>query len=192
MTASVLLAHFWLNSLKLTTFLLEANTLIEFSFVSVFLAFIIKKPFATKILILCIPVFIVASFIFFFKNSQSFSGYPAQVEHLFCIVFIIYYFFEVMRLETLQPVYQKISFWACVGLLIFFAGNFFFFVFLSSASSKQEAQQIQLIYSFVVWGKNIIFSLAYFGTETDVHDDQELHIPDKLDLDFIDLKLTQN
>ena len=86
---------------------------------------------------------------------------PASIEHILLLIFIIYYFFEVMQLSAVEPIYQKAIFWICVAFIINSSGNFFLFLY-SKNSYNDEAfkKQYTLIYTTVTVLKNLLLCIA--------------------------------
>lgn len=82
------------------------------------------------------------------------------------------------------PVYQSISFWICVGLFIYFTGNFFFFLFITSSKDKHFIDQMRLIYGIVTITKNLVICFAFLtNEENEIEQGNELYIPNEIDLD---------
>lgn len=90
------------------------------------------------------------------------------------------------------PLYQSISFWICVGLFIYFTGNFFFFLFITSSKDKQFIEQMKIIYGIVTICKNIVLCIALLSSEKIESQDDILHIPNDLDLDSFHPKTALN
>ncbi len=91
------------------------------------------------------------------------------------------------------PLYQSISFWICVGLFIYFTGNFFFFLFITSSKDKQFIEQMRLIYMIVTIIKNIVICFAFLSNEIiETDKDKEFQIPNEIDLDGFTLKNNLN
>ena len=90
------------------------------------------------------------------------------------------------------PIYQSISFWICVGLFLYFSGNFFFFLFNTSSSDKNFLHQLRIGYSIVTISKNILLSLAFFATEYVEEKDNIFDISNELNLDSFNPKNNLN
>lgn len=89
----------------------------------------------------------------------------------------------------MYPLYQSITFWICVGLLLYFAGSFFFFLFIKSSVDKVLMNSI---YALVVIVKNILLCISLFASEKADDEDNALHIPKDLDLDELSLTNPKN
>lgn len=98
-------------------------------------------------------------------------------------MFLIFYFYEKMKIVTAYPLYQSISFWLCVGLFIYFTGNFFFLLFVRNSHDKAFTQQLQIICYVVDIIKDLILSLAWFAHEPTIEENSELRIPEDVHLD---------
>jgi hypothetical protein len=81
------------------------------------------------------------------------------------------------------PLYRLTSFWICVGLFIYFSGNFFYFLLISTNKDPNYLNQMRIVYSIVNITKDIILSLAWFAHERSETDADILKIPDGLGLD---------
>ena len=88
-----------------------------------------------------------------------------------------------MNTVVLYPLYQTITFWICVGLFLYFTGNFFFFLFIKSTDDQHLKNQMKFIYIFVTITKNIFLSLAFLANEVIESRGDNMEIPDNLDLD---------
>lgn len=96
-----------------------------------------------------------------------------------------------MKTVVSYPLYQSISFWICVGLLLYFSGNFFIFLLNHSSSEKAFLVQVRVIYSLVTISKNILLSAAFFAHEQHENsNDNNFQFPEELNLDSFNLKNT--
>jgi hypothetical protein len=88
-----------------------------------------------------------------------------------------------MKTIANSPIYQNISFWICVGLFLYFTGNFFFLLFPVSSTDIVFKNQIQSIYIAVTITKNIILSFSFFANEIKEEKDDAPNFPSNLNLD---------
>ncbi|MEJ7611683.1 MAG: hypothetical protein WKF88_10940 [Ferruginibacter sp.] len=88
-----------------------------------------------------------------------------------------------MKTVSIIPLYNSISFWLCVGLFIYFTGNFFYLLFTAGIKNIEFINQMKIIYTVVTITKDIILSLAWLANESIETQEDELHIPDDLHLD---------
>ena len=96
-----------------------------------------------------------------------------------------------MNTVVTHPLYQNITFWIAVGLLLYFSGNFFIFLLNKSSSDKTFVSQIKNIYSIVTITKNILLSAALFANEQPENsNDNHFQFPEELNLDSFNLKNT--
>lgn len=158
--------------------------MVEYTVFVYFLYCLYQSSAARKIIILSVIPFIIFSvFDWATSDATSFSTYPLILEFLLFIFCIIYFFYEKMKTVVLYPLYQSVSFWVCVGLFLYFTGNFFYLLFSKTNPDKTFALQMRVVYTLVTITKNIILSLALFATEHREEDNEELHIPKDLQLD---------
>lgn len=187
----VLFSVISLYVIKSKTFYLiniRVYVLIEYMIFAYFLFNIYKKKIAKNIIIYSIiPFFLFALSDYLSSGKNTFSTNPLIAEFLAFMIFIIYFFYEKMQTVVLYPLYQTISFWICVGLFLYFTGNFFFLIFTKSSTDKQFVNQLKIIYSFVTITKNIFLSLAFFANEIKENSGEEIEFPNDIDLDEISL-----
>lgn len=139
---------------------------------------IIKKVLIFSIiayLILCVYDFIIA-------KEDTLPFLPLIVEYFILLIFIIYFFFEVMQHVIIEPIYNKAIFWISVAFIINFSGLFFLFLYLKS-NYKDEGFKFQftVIYSSVTIIKNILLCISIFIKEKESKKSTEEYA--SLDLD---------
>ena len=83
----------------------------------------------------------------------------ASVEHMLLLVFILYFFFEILQNVTTEPVYQKAIFWISVAFIINSAGVFFLFLYAKTSFADVKTQYT-IIYSAVTIIKNILLCIS--------------------------------
>lgn len=100
------------------------------------------------------------------------------------------------KIDT-NPLYQSISFWICVGLFIYFTGNFFVTIVIPSlilpSAAPEVKAQVFMIYKIILVVKNLILAFSLFGKnfyEADKPD--EFKLPDDIVLDEFKLSNLQN
>lgn len=143
-----------------------------------------QNALAKKMILYSVLPFLIFSFINVFYSRFNFSNYPLLYEFLAFIIFLIYFFYEKMKITLNYLLYQSISFWICVGLFFYFCGNFFFLLFTSYNSSNNFLFQLQLVYTFVTIIKNLILSFSLLSEETNQNNTNTNPFPEDLDLDF--------
>ncbi len=163
--------------------LVRAYTIVEYCLFAWFLRCVYQSKLPKTIIFYSIFPFCIFCLVDYWFNSGTFNTTPLLVEFLAFIVFIIYFFYEKMKTVVLYPLYQSIVFWICVGLFIYFTGNFFFLLFINSSSDTNFIHQMQFIYSLVTITKNILLCLAFLAFERPMEKDDELILPSELKLD---------
>ncbi|MFT3910547.1 MAG: hypothetical protein QM737_14065 [Ferruginibacter sp.] len=174
---------FFLQSQKIYYYIVRIYTPVEYLLFALFLSKLYKNTIAQKIILFSTIPFILFCILDFFINKSPFSNYPSLVEFLAYFMFIIYFFYEKMKTVVHYPLYQSITFWICVGLFVYFTGNFFFFLFINSSSDPDVIAQIKNIYSIVTITKNVLLCSALFANETIENNDESLKIPMEMELD---------
>lgn len=104
-----------------------------------FLYQIIKNANAKKLLIVSGAIFLLFAF-FDLKNSnaETFDSFPTVIECLILLSFAIYYLYEQIKDPNNLFLYNTPNFWIVVGIILFFAGNFFLFIYGQSSSRKPD------------------------------------------------------
>ena len=158
--------------------------LTEYALLAIFFFYIFKNPIVKKLLLFSIiPFSIFCILNYIHSEKQTFNTNSPLVEFLLLIILLAYYFFEKMRVVTRIPLYKSIIFWICVGLFIYFTGNFFYLLFLTNANDKEFVTQMKIVYSVVTITKDIILSLAWFAKEQEQSPADALEIPKDINLD---------
>lgn len=143
-------------------------TIVEYVLFSILLShFIITIKFK-RLLFFSILPFLIYSFYNWSENKGDFNVYPLLFEFIFFILAIIYFFYEKMKSFYSYPIYNSIHFWICVGLFVYFTGNFFYILLVeySSQASVEVKNQLKLIYSAVTITKNLLLGLSFLASET--------------------------
>ena len=172
-----------LKSKVLYVGIIRIYVIVEYILLAIFLSSLYQNTIAKKFITYLTIPFAGYSVINFFYNESSLNNYSLVAESLFFIVFLIYFFYEKMKTVVHYPLYQSITFWICVSLLIYFAGNFFFFLFINSNADKAFLSQKKIIYSFVTISKNIFFCLALFASEDNESELERIEIFADVNLD---------
>lgn len=96
------------------------------------------------------------------RNADTFDSIPTVIECIIIIGFSMFYFYEQLKNPQSLFLYSTPNFWVVVGLIIFFAGNFFIFIYAQSNSESVEFKNtfglINAILSFI---ENILFLIAF-------------------------------
>ncbi len=109
--------------------------------------------------------------------KNVFGSTLAAVECLIMIILIVYFFFERMKYYTIIPLYQKTSFWILVGLILYFAGNFFLLLYARTMINNSAFRyQYDIIYSTFNILKNMFICIAILINEP-VENNQNLFPP---------------
>jgi hypothetical protein len=136
---------------------------VEFTLLAYFFSLNIKNSIVKKILLYSpIPFIIFCVFDYLKAKESSLPFIPLAIEYLTLLVFIIYYFFEVMQESVVEPIYNKAIFWISVAFIINFSGNFLLFVYSQISDPNDEAFQKQytIIYTTVTIVKNILLCIG--------------------------------
>ncbi len=165
-------------------FLLRIYVPFEYIMLIYFFYLLFKNTIAKRLILVSIlPFLSFCIYRFLTSTSNAFDSYPSLVEFFIFILILLYFFFEKMRIVSVIPVYQSISFWLAVGLFVYFTGNFFFLLLVNSSKNIEFIKQMNIVNSIVSITKDIILALAWFAHERTETDADILTIPDGLGLD---------
>lgn len=164
-------------------YILKIYTILEYILLSQYLHYIFEHPRAKRLVLYSTVPFLIFCVVSFFVDKAIFSNYPSLVEFLALMMFIIYFFYEKMKTVVEYPIYQSITFWICVGLFLYFAGNFFYVLFINSSKDLNFIIQMKNTYSVVTVCKNILICAAFFATEILDNANDVLKVPNEIELD---------
>ncbi len=147
---------------------LRIHLVIEYFIVSIFFLRLFESKSTKLILILLLPIFLSYNIYDYLSYSNLiFSNNPTLLEFLIFIIFIILFLFEKMQINQENPIYSSISFWVCVGLFVYFTGNFFYILLVQNSANADISikNQLKLIYCVITISKNLILSFALMKNE---------------------------
>ncbi len=174
---------YFLKSKEVYILTVKIYTITEYLLFAKFLSLSYNSKIAKKVILYSLFPFLGYSFFDLFVNTTNFTSTPLLYEFLSFIIFSIYYFYEKMKTVVLYPLYQSISFWICVGLFLYFTGNFFYLIFSNYSTDRAFMEQIRYVYSMVTISKNILLSCAFFANEIPENQYNEFQIPNDINLD---------
>lgn len=174
-------AFYFLDSYGIYMLLLRAHLIIEYIIVGLFFFLIVKNKTIKSSLFFSIIPFLCYNFYDYFNNGSGLFGtLPTLIEFIVFIFIIIVYFFEKMN-TTLDAFSQySIHFWICVGLFVYFTGNFFYILLVENSKHSDQSikNQLNVIYSSVTIVKNIILGLAFLNKENDEDSSPNIEFPE--------------
>ena len=91
----------------------------------------------------------------------------------------------------MSPIYSTIKFWICVGLFVYFTGNFFYILLVENSknASQEVKNQLTIIYCVVTITKNLILGLAFLNKDEVGKEGEDgsdfLDFPNDINLDSI-------
>ena len=169
--------------------LLRLHLFFEYTLITIFLYFVLKSKNGKIILKFLYPLFFIYNIYDYLKNgNEVFGDIPTVFEFLLFIIFIIVYFFESMQIQSENPIYKSTIFWICVGLFVYFSGNFFYIVLVENSKNETESvrNQLKLVYSIVSIIKNLILGFAIFSHSTTENNNNNPNpFPQDIDLDAL-------
>jgi hypothetical protein len=108
--------------------------------------------------------------------------FPLISEYLILLVFIIYFFFEVLQETVVEPIYHKAIFWISVAFIINFSGNFFLLLYsIKNFDNEMFRNTFTIIYSSVTILKNILLCISVTVKESR---QDNISPPDQIDIDL--------
>lgn len=163
---------------------LRLYLLFEYIVFVIFFTFLLNTKTFKKIIFFSIfPFFIYWLYAWINQSPGSFDTHPFILEFLVFMIILLFYLYEKMINVSIVPLYKSISFWLCVGLFIYFTGNFFYFLLISTSKKQDFLKQMRIIYSMVNISKDIILSLAWLAYERQETSADIIQLPDGLGLD---------
>lgn len=135
---------------------------IEYVLLIYFFSLYIRNKIITNILVISQIAFtLFCIYDFITEKTPSLPFVPASVAHILLLIFIVYYFFEVMQEMVVEPIYQKAIFWISVAFIINSSGNFFLFLYgQNSYDDEIFKKQYTIIYTTVTVIKNILLCIS--------------------------------
>jgi hypothetical protein len=135
---------------------------IEYALLTYFFSLYIRNKIIKKILRISQIVFVLfCIYDFITEKIPGLPFVPASVAHILLLIFIVYYFFEVMQEMVVEPIYQKAIFWISVAFIINSSGNFFLFLYgQNSYDDEIFKKQYTIIYTTVTVIKNILLCIS--------------------------------
>ncbi|MBL0200165.1 MAG: hypothetical protein IPP81_08285 [Chitinophagaceae bacterium] len=131
-----------------------------------------------------IPYTLFCIFDFITAKEPTLALVPLIIEYIVLLLFIVYFFFEVMQQTIVEPIYQKAIFWISVAFIINFSGNFFLLLSsLNSFNNETFRNTFIVINGSVTILKNIFLCIAVVLKENN-NDNQvlkDLSIDSELD-----------
>ena len=137
---------------------------IEYSILAYLFYLCIKNKSVKKTLAFSlIPFFLFCIYDFITAKEATLAFLPLIIEYFVLLLFIVYFFFEVMQEMVVEPIYTKAIFWISVAFIVNFSGNFFLFLY-SKSSYNNEAFKTQytIIYTTVTIVKNLLLCISIF------------------------------
>ena len=164
-------------------FVIRIYNVLEYTILAYLFSFYIKKKAVRKILYFSIiPFWVFCLYDFLTTKEVTLAFVPLIIEYFVLLVFIIYFFFEVMQETVVEPIYNKAIFWISVAFIINFSGNFFLFVYSKNSFNNEEfRRQYVIIYATVTIVKNILLCISILIKEN--QSTISPHHPIEIDLD---------
>jgi len=181
----VLITRYGFESFEAYYLVTRFYNVFEYSLLAYLFYLYIKNKFVRKILLYSIlPFTVFALYDFFTVNKPALPFLPLIFEYLVLLIFIIYFFFEVLQETVVEPIYHKSIFWISVAFILNFSGNFF--LLLSSVNSFDNEvfrNTFTIIYSTVTILKNVLLCISVYIKEDKTDNDSfsDISIGSELD-----------
>lgn len=113
---------------------------------------------------------------FYISKMPSVGFYPAAIECICLMLFIIIYFYERFQNLSMKPLTHTKIFWISFGFFVYATGSFFLFLYSQGSmnnnnSNQQFLNQYKIIFSTISILKNILVCIAFFIDENKQIDD---------------------
>ena len=173
LVVSVIITRYGFNSFESYYLVTRFYNVLEYSLLSYLFYLYIKNKIVKNILLFSILPFTLFAFYDYFTASKPALPFlPLIFEYLVLLIFIIYFFFEVIQETVIEPIYHKSIFWISVAFILNFSGNFF--VLLASVNSFDNEvfrDTFTIIYSSVTILKNLLLCIAVYTKENKIEND---------------------
>ncbi len=138
------------------------HPVIEFSIIAWIFSLFFQNKIIKKIVAFApIPFFLICLIDYLSAKTLSIAYVPLLTECLFFISLFIYFFFEKMKQDINEPLFNTFIFWIAVAFLINFSGNFLLFVYSETSNKEPDFKtNYTIIYSTVTIIKNILLCIA--------------------------------
>jgi hypothetical protein len=138
-------------------------TILEFTFLSLFIFLILRTSFFKKIIIgTSVTFYSICIFDGLNSNSSSFDSIPSGYAAILLIIFSIFSLYELLQSIDDTFIYEKSKFWFTTGYIMYFAGTFF--IFISAQNNFQNPvyfsffQSLNDLFTII---RNIFFSIGF-------------------------------
>lgn len=182
---AVVITRYYFSSYASYYLVIRLYNVVEYALLAYLFYLYIKNKIVRLILLYSIiPYTLFCIFDFVKSEGSTLAFLPLIIEYLVLLLFIIYFFFEVMQENVVEPIYKKAIFWISVAFIINFSGNFF--LLLSSISSYTNTSFFDafiIINGTITILKNILLCVAVTLKEEKGNDGlfSDLSIDSKLD-----------
>jgi hypothetical protein len=188
---TVLITRYGFVSFQSYYIVTRLYNVLEYSLLAYLFYLYIKKKIVRKILLFSIIPFTAFAFYDFFTASKPALPFlPLIFEYLFLLIFIIYFFFEVLQETVIEPIYHKSIFWISVAFILNFSGNFFLLLTsVNSFDNEVFRNTFTIIYSSVTILKNVLLCISVYIKEDKNENDSftDISIDPEFD-DYLPLK----
>ena len=162
LVGTVLIIRYGFKSFESYYIVTRFYNVFEYSLLAYLFYLYIQNKVVRKILLFSIiPFAVFGLYDYFTASKPALPFLPLIFEYLILLIFIIYFFFEVLQETVLEPIYHKSIFWISVAFILNFSGNFF--LLLSSVNSFDNEtfrETFTIIYSSVTMLKNVLLCIS--------------------------------
>ena len=136
-------------------------------FFSVFFYSVIKNSILRKILIASTAIFSLTVAVYYYYNYIVLSrepvldSVPIAIETILIFIFSFIYFFEQLNDTSQLFIYNKPSFWASFGILLYLSGSFFIYI-LANQIDFRDFGKYWMVTNVASIIKNIFFGIAIY------------------------------
>jgi hypothetical protein len=146
------------NSFGRTYYLIY--TFLEYAAFTFFLWSNIKnRKFKNFILALSFSFFLFQIVYFFAAPRKLLDSAPIGVETILILVYIFYFFYEQLKINTTTTIYNHPTFWIATGILIYLSGTFFFYILVNHLPAHEIQPYWFITYIFDIV-KNIMMAIG--------------------------------
>lgn len=135
-------------------------TLLEYSSLTFFLWTYIEDRFFRNLIFLASSFFIVFLILFFsFSKIERLDSVAIGIESVILMIYTVSFFYIELKKISDLPVYENVSFWIVVGVLVYIAFTFFFNILANNLDGVNSKKYFFYSYLGDIF-KNILFTVA--------------------------------
>jgi len=121
-----------------TRFYYQFFTFFEYLFFTGIFWLVIKSRIVRIIIVILSVAFSIFQIVYFLMAKfKRIDSIPIGIESILVLIYIFYFFYELLREPKGRHLWENYSFWFAIGILIYLSGSFFMNI-LANVMDRQE------------------------------------------------------